>query len=134
MGSGLCAARRHHRRFNHITPRDLWDNNSLFPCEQVTGCAASRAAFCYGNGSVGDDVKETPIRSGARRSGSSCTALTSVCWAALAGNTLQHLITQEFGEVEGKAGGGLVLGLQMCSQVLERESPVRCIWSESWGA
>lgn len=91
-----------------------WENNSLFPCERPGGCTESRAAFCYGNGSVGDDVKETPISSGSHHYGLICKIHSFICRAELTGNTVKHVITQEFGEVEGKAGGGLFSGLQLC--------------------
>lgn len=85
----------------------------MFPCEQVIRCTESRVAFCYGNGSVENDVKETPIRSGPHHYSLICKIYTFICCVELTGNTVKHVITQEFWEVEGKAGRGLFSWLQL---------------------
>lgn len=78
----------------------------MFPCERVIRCTERRVAFCYGNGSVENDVKETPIRSGSHHDSLICKIYTCSCCAELTGKTVKHVITQEFGEAEGKAGRG----------------------------
>lgn len=78
----------------------------MLPCEQ------GRAVFCYGNASVEDDVKETPIRSGSHHHSLMGEIYTST-GAELTGKAAEHVITQECEEVEGEAGGGLFSWLQL---------------------
>lgn len=89
----------------------LWRERQFVSLGAMLHCTESGMALCYGNGSVGDDVKETPIRSGSQHCSLICKLHASICCAELPGKAVQHvIITQEFGEAEGKAGGGYFRG------------------------